>query len=64
MGGADTTRGRGLGMVTSWPAVRRYYDVVLGGGGIIGCASAYFLARRIPAERICVIERDPRVSSL
>ena len=51
-------------MVTSWPAVRGSYDVVLGGGGIIGCASAYFLAKRIPAERICVIERDPSVSAL
>lgn len=37
---------------------------MLGGGGIIGCASAFFLASRIPAERICVVERDPSVSAL
>lgn len=51
-------------MVSGLPAARGSYDVVLGGGGIIGCASAYFLAKRIPAERICVVERDPKVSAL
>ena len=53
-----------LGMVTSLAALRGSYDVVVGGAGIIGCASAYFLAKRIPAERICLIERDPSVSAL
>ena len=31
------------------------------GGGIMGCASAFFLAKRMPPEQITVIERDPKV---
>lgn len=38
---------------------RKHYDVVMAGGGIMGCASAYFLAKRINPDRICVVERDP-----
>lgn len=37
------------------------YDVVIAGGGIMGCSSAYFLALRVPPSSICVIERDPTV---
>ena len=37
------------------------YDVVIAGGGIMGCASAYFLAKRILPSSICVLERDSKV---
>src|SRR5262249_56645141 len=35
--------------------VEREADVVVGGAGIVGCASAYFLARR--GARVVVVER-------
>ena len=41
--------------------LRNGYDVVIAGGGIMGCASAFFLAKRMPPEQITVIERDPKV---
>lgn len=46
-------------------AVRASYDVAIAGGGVVGCASAYFLAAsgRLPASSICVIERDAKVES-
>jgi glycine/D-amino acid oxidase-like deaminating enzyme len=34
------------------------YDVTVIGGGVIGCAAAYFL-RQAGASRVCVIEPDP-----
>src|ERR1700712_1174956 len=34
-------------------------DVVIVGGGIIGCFAAYFLALRAPELQIVVIEPDP-----
>lgn len=37
------------------------YDVTFLGGGAMGSSSAYFLAKRQPGTRICVIERDPTV---
>ena len=40
---------------------RDQYDVVIAGGGVMGCSSAYFLARRIPGHSICIIERDIKV---
>ena len=44
------------------PAVPRdRYDVVIAGGGVMGCSSAYFLARRIPGHSVCIIERDTKV---
>ena len=41
------------------------YDVAIVGGGALGSSSAYFLANRLKREmgKICVIERDPTVSS-
>ena len=39
----------------------RTYSVVIAGGGIMGCSSAYFLAQRIPPSSICVVERDSKV---
>lgn len=40
---------------------RDQYDVVIAGGGVMGCSSAYFLARRIPGHSVCIIERDTKV---
>ena len=36
-------------------------DVVVAGGGIMGCSSAFFLAQRVPPSSICIVERDPTV---
>ena len=47
----------GAGYSTSSP----HYEVVIGGGGIMGCSTAFFLAQRIPPSSICIIERDPEV---
>ena len=35
------------------------YDVVIIGGGLHGCSTAYHLVRREPGLRIAVVERDP-----
>ena len=43
------------------PPWAKDYDVVIAGGGIMGCSSAYFLASRIPPSSICVVERDTKV---
>lgn len=34
-------------------------DTLVIGGGIVGCATAYFLTRRDPAHRVVVVEPDP-----
>ena len=36
--------------------------MVIGGGGIMGCSSALFLAQRVQPSSICIVERDPKVS--
>lgn len=36
----------------------KQYDVIMAGGGIVGCCAAYFLAQRVPPTSLCVIERD------
>ena len=39
-----------------------FYDVVIIGGGVMGCSVAYWLAQRIyRGMKIAVIERDPTV---
>ena len=43
------------------PLLRDGYQVVVAGGGIMGCSSAYFLAKRMPPEQILVVEKDPTV---
>ncbi len=35
------------------------YDVVITGGGIMGCSTAYWLERTAPGLRVVVVERDP-----
>ncbi len=35
------------------------YDVILGGGGVMGCATAYYLLRSDPQLKIAIIEMDP-----
>ncbi|SMP60619.1 NAD(P)/FAD-dependent oxidoreductase [Noviherbaspirillum suwonense] len=40
-------------------SVRAKYDVVIAGGGILGCYVAYFLKQRNPAIDVAVIEADP-----
>lgn len=39
------------------------YDVCIVGGGVMGSASAFFLASRMPRKSVCVIERDFSVST-
>ncbi|MEZ5843669.1 MAG: FAD-binding oxidoreductase [Hyphomicrobiaceae bacterium] len=34
-------------------------DTLVIGGGIVGCATAFFLTRREPAHRVLVVEQDP-----
>eukprot|EP00118_Oscarella_pearsei_P011469 m.77444 g.77444 ORF g.77444 m.77444 type:complete len:65 (+) comp36032_c0_seq7:855-1049(+) len=41
--------------------LRTHFDVCIVGGGIMGSASAYFLAKTMPASSIVVIERDATV---
>lgn len=37
------------------------FDIVIGGGGIMGCSSSYFLAKKVSPSSICIIERDIEV---
>ncbi|SNT18816.1 Glycine/D-amino acid oxidase [Noviherbaspirillum humi] len=37
---------------------RRKYDVLIAGGGIVGCYVAYFLKQRAPAIEVAVVEPD------
>lgn len=36
-----------------------HYDVVLAGGGVMGCAIATYLLRANPRLRVAIVERDP-----
>lgn len=38
---------------------QRSCDVVITGGGIMGCATAYWLVKTAPGLRVVVVERDP-----
>ena len=36
-----------------------YYDVIIVGGGVMGCATAYYLLRSDPKLNIAILEMDP-----
>lgn len=40
-------------------AMQDKYDVVIVGGGLYGCATAYFLVLREPGLRVAIVEPDP-----
>jgi FAD-dependent oxidoreductase domain-containing protein 1 len=35
------------------------YDVILVGGGVMGCATAYYLLRSVPKLKVVILEKDP-----
>src|SRR5215510_16082152 len=35
------------------------YDVILVGGGIMGCATAYYLLKTDPRLKVAILEKDP-----
>lgn len=37
----------------------RTYDVIFVGGGVMGCATAYFLLKADPTLKVAIIEKDP-----
>ncbi len=38
---------------------KRTFDVLLVGGGIMGCATAYYLLNADPSLRVAIVEKDP-----
>jgi len=42
----------------------RDYDVIIAGGGLMGCSTAYHLMSHDPSLRVCIVEKDPTVSIL
>ncbi len=40
-------------------AITSNFDIAILGGGILGCATAYFLLKESPGLSVCVIEPDP-----
>ncbi len=38
---------------------KQTYDVILAGGGVMGCATAYFLLKHDPTIQVLIIEKDP-----
>ncbi|NOZ72987.1 MAG: FAD-binding oxidoreductase [Chloroflexi bacterium] len=37
----------------------KYYDVILVGGGVMGCATAYHLLKADPQLKVAIVEKDP-----
>ena len=35
------------------------YDVIMVGGGVMGCATAYYLLKKDPQIKVAIIEKDP-----
>ena len=35
------------------------YDVILAGGGVMGCATAYYLLQADPTLKVAIVEKDP-----
>jgi FAD-dependent oxidoreductase domain-containing protein 1 len=40
-------------------AGEKIYDVILVGGGVMGCATAYYLMKNDPQLKVVIIEKDP-----
>lgn len=38
---------------------KKTYDVIMVGGGVIGCATAYYLLKNFPQLKVAIIEKDP-----
>ena len=38
------------------------HDVVIIGGGLMGCSTAYHVISHDPSLRVCIVEKDPSVS--
>ncbi len=47
--------------LSSYSTLSTSYEVIIGGGGIMGCSSAFFLAQRMRPSSICIVEKDPKV---
>ena len=35
------------------------YDVIMAGGGLMGCATAYYLLQADPTMKVAIVEMDP-----
>ena len=38
---------------------KNMYDVIMVGGGVMGCATAYYLLKNDPQIKVAIIEKDP-----
>ena len=38
---------------------KNMYDVIMVGGGVMGCATAYYLLKNDPQVKVAIIEKDP-----
>jgi glycine/D-amino acid oxidase-like deaminating enzyme len=38
---------------------KNIYDVIMVGGGVMGCATAYYLLKKDPQIKVAIIEKDP-----
>ena len=38
----------------------QHFDVIMAGGGVMGCATAYYLVRADPTIKIAIVEADPQ----
>ena len=41
------------------PATERHFDVIMVGGGVMGCATAYYLLKADPDLKVAIVEMDP-----
>src|SRR3990172_5319330 len=39
--------------------IRNTYDVIMVGGGVMGCATAYYLLKFDPRLKVAILEKDP-----
>ena len=38
---------------------KNLYDVIMVGGGVMGCATAYYLLKKDPQFKVAIVEKDP-----